>query len=248
MSCANLDLHQAQATELIIKDGCAAGIKIKTGQTFWQKRLIIATGTYLASKIHIGLTSHKSGPLGMVAGTEFARSLKTGLEIGRLRTDTTPRIQTDTINWQILDRQEYYRSRKFFPFQRKRTYSGITCGLTRTNENTHRIMREYFSQSPLVQGTLKTEGPRYCPSIDDKVLKVSRKFFLEPISPESREVYMQNFSTSMCLEAQFETVKGQSKDVKTLTYFDCPYFQIALLNIDNRKIFAYTLHGFLKGL
>ena len=213
MSCANLDLHQAQATELIIKDGCAAGIKIKTGQTFLAKTIIIATGTYLASKIHIGLTSHKSGPLGMVAGTEFARSLKkTGLEIGRLRTDTTPRIQTDTINWQILDRQESIpEAESFSHFSEKRTYSGITCGLTRTNENTHRIMREYFSQSPLVQGTLETEGPRYCPSIDDKVLKFPEKdthpIFLEPISPESREVYMQNFSTSMCLEAQFETVR-----------------------------------------
>ena len=213
MSCANLDLHQAQATELIIKDGCAAGIKIKTGQTFLAKTIIIATGTYLASKIHIGLTSHKSGPLGMVAGTEFARSLKkTGLEIGRLRTDTTPRIQTDTINWQILDRQESIpEAESFSHFSEKRTYSGITCGLTRTNENTHRIMREYFSQSPLVQGTLETEGPRYCSSIDDKVLKFPEKdthpIFLEPISPESREVYMQNFSTSMCLDAQFETVR-----------------------------------------
>lgn len=214
MSCKNLDLHQAQAAELLIKDGAAAGIRIRTGQIFLAKTVILATGTYLASKIHIGLTCQKSGPLGMVASTEFARSLKkTGLEIGRLRTDTTPRIQTDTINWEILDRQESIAEPESFShFGEKRTHSGMICGLTRTNENTHRIMREYFSKSPLVQGTLETEGPRYCPSIDDKVLKFPEKdshpIFLEPISPESREVYMQNFSTSMCLEAQFETVRS----------------------------------------
>lgn len=213
MSCKNLDLHQAQVTDLIIKDGTAVGIKIRTGQTFLAKTIILATGTYLASKIHIGLTCQKSGPLGMVAATEFARSIKkSGLETGRLRTDTTPRIQADTINWEILDRQESIEEPESFShFGEKRTHTGMICGLTRTNENTHRIMREYFSKSPLVQGTLETEGPRYCPSIDDKVLKFPEKdshpIFLEPISPESREVYMQNFSTSMCLEAQFETVR-----------------------------------------
>lgn len=213
MSCKNLDLYQAQATELIVKDGRAAGIKIRTGQTFTAKAVILATGTYLASKIHIGLTCHKSGPLGMVAGTEFSRSIrKTGLELGRLRTDTTPRLQADTIDWDILDKQESLKEPQCFSyFGEKKTYSEMVCGLTRTNKETHDIIKSYFDQSPLVQGTLETNGPRYCPSIDDKIIKFPDKdthpIFLEPITPESREVYMQNFSTSMCIEAQFEAVR-----------------------------------------
>ncbi len=213
LTCRNLELHQAQVTDLIIKNGCAVGVKIRTGQSFFAKTIILATGTYLAANIHIGLTCHKSGPLGMISATEFARNLKkTGLKIGRLRTDTTPRIHADTINWDILDRQESLSEPEAFSyFSEKKAYSGMICGLTRTNAETHEIIRKYFKESPLVQGTLDTEGPRYCPSIDDKVIKFPEKdshpIFVEPITPVSREVYLQNFSTSMCLEAQFEAVR-----------------------------------------
>lgn len=213
LTCPNLLVHQAQAAELIVRDGAAVGIKIKTGQIFYSKTVILATGTYLASKIHIGLTSHKSGPLGMVAGTEFSRSLRnTGLKIGRLRTDTTPRIQTDTIDWDGLEKQQSLPEPEAFSyFGEKKRYSGMVCGLTRTNAATHEAVRKYFSKSPLVQGALDTEGPRYCPSIDDKIIKFPEKdshpIFAEPISPSCGETYLQNFSTSMCLEAQLEAVK-----------------------------------------
>ncbi|MCE5201144.1 MAG: tRNA uridine-5-carboxymethylaminomethyl(34) synthesis enzyme MnmG [Synergistaceae bacterium] len=220
LTCPNLEIHQSQVTDLIVKDGTAIGVKIKTGQIFYSRTIIMATGTYLASKIHIGMTCHKSGPLGMVAATELSRSLRnTGLEIGRLRTDTTPRLHRDTINWDILDKQESLSEPEAFSyFGEKRTYSGMVCGMTRSNKITHDVIRKYFSESPLVQGTLDTEGPRYCPSIDDKVIKFPEKdshpIFLEPIDPDGREVYMQNFSTSMCLEAQFEavsTIRGCEK-------------------------------------
>lgn len=213
LTTKNLFLHQAQATELIVEGGAVNGIKVRTGQTFWADAVILATGTYLASKIYIGLTAHKSGPLGMVAGTEFSRSLrKTGLELGRLRTDTTPRLHFDTINWDILDKQQSLpEPESFSHFGEKRVHHGMFCGLTRTGVETHDAMRRYFDQSPLVQGALETEGPRYCPSIDDKVIKFPEKeshpIFLEPVSHLSREVYMQNFSTSMCIEAQVEAVK-----------------------------------------
>lgn len=213
LTCPNLEVHQAQVIDLIIKDKKVLGVKIRTGQTFYAKTVILATGTYLAAKIHIGLTCHKSGPLGMVAATEFSRNLKkTGLTLGRLRTDTTPRVHIDTINWDILDRQESINEPEAFShFGEKRVYSGMICGLTRTNIKTHEIMRKYYDESPLVQGALETEGPRYCPSIDDKVIKFPEKdshpIFLEPINPEGKEVYLQNFSTSMCFEAQMESVR-----------------------------------------
>lgn len=213
LSEKNIELHQAQAAELVIERGEARGVKIKTGQIFYADCVILATGTYLDSKIHIGMTCHKSGPLGMVASTEFARSLrKSGLEIGRLRTDTTPRLHFDTIDWDSLDCQRSIAEPQAFShFGPKRVYDEMICGLTRTNAETHRIIKKYFSESPLYMGRLDTEGPRYCPSIDDKIMKFPEKdthpIFLEPISSEGREVYVQNFSTSMCLEAQFESIK-----------------------------------------
>lgn len=209
----NLELHQALVTELLVERGQAVGVKIRTGQTFYAGTVIIATGTYLASKIHIGLTCHKSGPLGMTAAAEFGRSLhRAGLKLGRLRTDTTPRLHADTINWDILDQQESLSEPEAFShFSEKKIHREMICGLTRTNAETHETIRRWFDLSPLIQGTLETEGPRYCPSIDDKIIKFPEKeshpVFLEPINPYGREVYMQNFSTSMCLEAQLETIK-----------------------------------------
>ncbi len=208
-----LDLHQGEAAELIVENGEARGVKIATGQSFFASCVVLATGTYLAAKIYIGMACRESGPLGMTPATAFAASLKTtGLEIGRLRTDTTPRLHFDTIDWAALDCQKSIdEPQAFSHFGEKRVYSGMVCGLTRTNAETHRIIRKYFDQSPLYMGKLDTEGPRYCPSIDDKIIKFPEKdthpIFLEPITPEGREVYVQNFSTSMCLEAQFESVR-----------------------------------------
>lgn len=209
----NLDLHQGEAAELIVENGEARGVKIATGQSFFASCVVLATGTYLASKIYTGLSCRESGPLGMTPAKELAASLKkTGLEIGRLRTDTTPRLHFDTIDWAALDCQKSIdEPQAFSHFGEKRVYSGMVCGLTRTNAETHKIIRKYFEQSPLYMGRLETEGPRYCPSIDDKIIKFPEKdthpIFLEPITPEGREVYVQNFSTSMCLEAQFESVR-----------------------------------------
>ena len=210
----NLDLHQAEVTDLLVKDGAVQGVRIYTGQNFYAQTVVLTTGTYLGSVIHIGLTCHKSGPLGQVAGTRFARSLRaSGLEVGRLRTDTTPRLQFDTIDWASLDAQESLPEPECFSFfGEKKVYRGMKCGLTRTNKKTHDIISANFDKSPLLHGSLgQQQGPRYCPSIDDKILKFPEKethpIFLEPISPESREVYMQNFSTSMCLEAQFESIR-----------------------------------------
>ena len=217
LSCENLCLHQACVTNLLIRDGQIYGVKIKTGHIFLSKTVIITSGTYMASKIHIGLSSHKSGPLGMVSETELSKSIReNGILTGRLRTDTTPRIQEKTINWDILDKQESLSTPECFShFGQKKVHSGMVCGLTRTNKETHEAIKRHYLKSPLVQGTIETEGPRYCPSIDDKILRFPEKdthpIFLEPISESSQEVYMQNFSTSMCLEAQFEalsTIKG----------------------------------------
>ena len=212
----NLTLFQAEVTDLLVESGTVKGVKIKTGQVFEADCVILATGTYLASEIFIGLTHHKSGPLGLVAATPFARSLKNcGLECGRLRTDTTPRLLESSVNWDILEKQHSLTEPQAFSHfcrdKAKKVYDEMFCGITRTNEATHEAIRKYFNQSPLYTEALLSKGPRYCPSIDDKILrfpeKPSHPIFLEPISGTSGEVYMQNFSTSMCLEAQWESVR-----------------------------------------
>ncbi len=209
----NLELHQGEAAELIVENGEARGVKLTTGESFRSACVVLATGTYLASRIYIGMASRESGPLGMTSAKDFSASLqRNGLKIGRLRTDTTPRLHFDTINWDALECQRSLdEPQAFSHFGKKRVYSGMVCGLTRTNAETHRIIKSYFGQSPLYTGKLGTEGPRYCPSIDDKIIKFPEKdshpIFLEPVTPEGREVYVQNFSTSMCLEAQFESIR-----------------------------------------
>ena len=213
LTCPNLVLHQAMVTDILSDGKSVIGVKIRTGESFYSENVIVAAGTYLAARVHIGLISHKSGPLGMVSSSNLSRSIaKTGLRTGRLRTDTSPRLLADTVDWSLLDCQKSIpEPQAFSHFGEKKTYDIITCGLTRTNEKTHETMRKYFDRSPLFQGSLSSEGPRYCPSIDDKVMKFpdrqSHPVFLEPVSPEGREVYMQNFSTSMCLEAQLESVR-----------------------------------------
>lgn len=213
LTCPNLEVHQALVTDLVVDKNKVIGVTIRTGQTFFSRTVIVATGTYLAAKIHIGLTSHKSGPLGMISVSGLSKSLKKiGLITGRLRTDTSPRVLADSITWDILDCQESIKEPESFSyFGKKKVHEGIICGLTRTNKKTHEVMKKYFDRSPIIQGALESEGPRYCPSIDDKVIKFPEKdthpIFLEPINSEGREVYLQNFSTSMCLEAQFESLK-----------------------------------------
>lgn len=220
LSEKKLRLHQGEASELLVEQGEVRGVRLRTGECFYANAVVLATGTYLSSKIFIGLHSHESGPLGLTPARELGSDLrKHGLELGRLRTDTTPRLQFDTIDWESLDCQKSLEEPQAFShFGPKKVYDEMVCGLTRTNAETHRVIKSYFSQSPLYMGELETEGPRYCPSIDDKILKFPQKdshpIFLEPITSEGREVYVQNFSTSMCLEAQFEsvrTIKGCEK-------------------------------------
>jgi tRNA uridine 5-carboxymethylaminomethyl modification enzyme len=214
MNSPNLRLYQAEVSEICTKGGSVTGVKVTTGDTFSAGAVILATGTYLASKIYIGLSSQKSGPIGMVSAGKLARNLRSlGVRTGRLRTDTTPRLKADTVDWDSLDKQESMSEPDCFShFGEKRTYSGMVCAVTRTNPRTHEIIRRYFGRSPLAQGVLEAKGPRYCPSIDDKIIKFperdSHPIFLEPINSSGGEVYMQNFSTSMCLEAQIESVRS----------------------------------------
>jgi len=207
-----LEVYQAMAVSLVIEDGAVRGVIARGGEAFCAPRVIVAAGTYLRGRVYMGLESFSSGPLGQVASLELSGCLeRAGVELGRFRTDTTPRICRDSVDWDAIPRQASDPEPEAFShWSEKRAHSGYFCGVTRTNARTHDIARGSFDRSPLALKSLASPGPRYCPSIDDKILKFpereSHPIFLEPVGRASREVYMQNFSTSLPPDAQLEMI------------------------------------------
>ena len=209
-----LDLRQEEVTDLWVEEGVIKGVKTNLGNVYGAKAVILTTGTYLGGKVHIGLTNFASGPLGQIPATKLTNSLRqAGLEVGRLKTGTTPRIHRDTVDFNGLMRQDSDREPLCFSYWgEKKVYEGYACYLTRSNEKTHEIIRKNLDRSPLFTGVIEGVGPRYCPSIEDRVVKFpdkdSHMVFLEPVSHSSVEIYMQNFTTSLPFDAQVEMVRS----------------------------------------
>lgn len=210
----NLYLRQEQVTDLWVENGRARGVRTQLGSVYEAPCVILTTGTYLGGKVFIGTASFPSGPLGQMAATELTMSLKeAGLETGRLKTGTTPRIHAKTVDWKSLDLQESDpKPLRFSHWGQKKRYEGFACYLTRSTEKTHDIIRDNLDRSPLFTGVIKGVGPRYCPSIEDKVVRfpdrTSHMIFLEPVARESAEIYMQNFTTSLPFDAQVKMVRS----------------------------------------
>lgn len=208
----NLYVYQAMAVRIVVEEGEIRGVLTNVGEKFSAVRVIVASGTYMRGKVHMGLVNFPSGPLGQVPSSDLSDSLmRAGMELGRFRTDTTPRICRNSIDWNSLQLQSSDPDPQAFShWSEKKVYHGYHCGLTRTSSVTHGIVQSSFDRSPLATRTLDAAGPRYCPSIDDKILKFpereSHPIFLEPVGRHSREVYMQNFSTSMPPDVQLEMV------------------------------------------
>ena len=203
-----LETFQGHVVALEHHEKAVRGVRLRTGETMTAPRVVLATGTYLGGKVFLGLTSFASGPLGQVSAPELGEDLRRiGFEVGRLKTGTPPRIHADSVDWGALVSQESAREALAFSFESpRRTYEGYACHLTRTNPQTHAIVREYLDQSPLFSGLIEGPGPRYCPSIEDRVVRFpdreGHQIFLEPVAEGSKEIYMQNFSSSLPLEAQ----------------------------------------------
>ncbi len=208
----NLEVHQDIVTDLWVENGRVRGVKTKYGFTYEAKAVVLTTGTYLKGQVHIGLLSYDSGPMGQMPATELSRSLiENGIELSRMRTDTTPRLHLDTIDTPSLVEQKSAEDPLCFDiWGEKKTYKGYSCYLTRTNRHLHDIIRENLERSPLWTGRMHGFGPRYCPSIEDKVIKFpdkdSHPVFLEPVSWKNKEVYVQNFSTSLPYDVQVAIV------------------------------------------
>ncbi|MDO8734687.1 MAG: tRNA uridine-5-carboxymethylaminomethyl(34) synthesis enzyme MnmG [Elusimicrobiota bacterium] len=209
----NLRFIQAEATEILTAGKKAIGIIAKPSIKFLGRTVIITTGTFLKGLIHIGETTFHSGRSGEFAAMHLSDSLKKlGFEIGRLKTGTPPRINGKTVDYSKCTAQPGDEPAiPFSHFTEKITQKQLPCWLTYTNEKTHKIISANFHRAPLFSGQIKGIGPRYCPSIEDKVKKFSEKnrhqIFLEPEGYDTEEVYCNGLATSLPYDVQYEMLK-----------------------------------------
>ena len=212
-NCPNLRVFQDQVEELWIEGDRLKGVKTRFQLAFEAPRVILTTGTHLGGRVHVGLVNFASGPMGQQPAVNLSRSLaELGVVMQRLKTGTTPRLYRDSIDWTGIELQEGDKNPVCFDlWGDKKVYREICCGMIRTNARTHRIITDNLDRSPIVHGEITGTGPRYCPSIESKVMafpeKDSHPIFLEPVARGSVEIYVQNFSTSLPFDVQIEMTR-----------------------------------------
>ena len=208
-----LELKQAQITEVLTENGCVTGIKTQLGAVYDAKAVIIASGTYLDSTIIIGNSVIESGPDGMHPSKGLADNLRElGLPLRRFKTGTPPRINRRSVDFSKLELQPGDEKPEPFSFRTESAvYNNAVCHLTYTNEETHRIIRENLHRSPMYDGTISGVGPRYCPSIETKIVRFADKsrhqLFLEPTGLDTEELYIQGFSSSLPEDVQLAMMR-----------------------------------------
>ena len=217
---SKLTLMQDTVTKILIENNAIKGVETQLGNTYYTKSMILTTGTFLNGLIHIGLTSFPAGRFGEFPSTDLADAIKTlGFQMGRLKTGTPPRVNSKSIDYSFLKIQPGDEPPSPFSFSTKKiTQKQIPCYLTHTNERTHEIIKNNLNKSPLYQGNITGIGPRYCPSIEDKVFrfpdKPGHQVFLEPEGRDTEEVYLNGVSTSLPLDVQkqiLRSIKGMEQ-------------------------------------
>ncbi len=209
-----LQLKQALVERLVVRGGCVDAVVTRTGAVFKARAVVITTGTFLRGRIIIGEVSYSGGPNGQAPSIGLAESLReTGLELGRFKTGTPPRVNGRSIDFSKMIIQPGDEKPHNFSFMTpKRNRRQIPCWLTYTSEETHKIIRENLHRSPLFGGRIEGIGPRYCPSIEDKVVrfadKPSHQIFLEPEGADTEEMYVQGFSTSLPEDVQIKMLRS----------------------------------------
>lgn len=211
----NLDLRQGEAVELLIEDEKCTGVKTKTGAIYKAKAVVVATGTYLKGRVYIGELNYSSGPDGMQPADYLSSSLESiGLTLMRFKTGTPARVHKRSINYENLEIQEGDKDVvpfSFLNFDKDIKKEQVPCYLTYTTPKAHEIIRENLHRSALYLGDIKGLGPRYCPSIEDKVVRFKDKdkhqVFLEPEGLSTDEIYVQGVSSSLPEEVQIELYK-----------------------------------------
>jgi tRNA uridine 5-carboxymethylaminomethyl modification enzyme len=209
----NLHLRQGVVVDLIVENNQVIGVELQDSRRFGSEAVVVATGTFLNGTIHAGRKIFSAGRAGEPASIELAESLKRlGFPVGRLKTGTPPRLDGRTIDWDAFEPQPPDERPVAFSFATERIEQDqIQCFIGYTSERLHQTIRDNLHQSPLYSGKIKGVGPRYCPSIEDKVVKFADKdrhqLFLEPEGRNTNEVYLNGFSTSLPSDLQLELLR-----------------------------------------
>ena len=213
----NLDIFQDEVIEIKTENGAVSGVKTSLGGDFPCKAAVICTGTYLGGKIFVGDAVRHSGPDGVCPADRLTQNLvDLGLPIRRFKTGTPARVHSRSIDYSVLERQDGDENIVPFCFDRTEPLENTRCcWIAYTNEQTHEVIRRNLSRSPLYGGAIVGIGPRYCPSIEDKVVRFPDKkrhqLFIEPCGANTEEMYLQGMSSSLPLDVQYEmyrTIKG----------------------------------------
>lgn len=214
----NLYIKQAEISDIIVENGAISGVRTSLGAEYGVKAVIIATGTYLKGKIHIGEVSYESGPDSALPSKYLSKSLEeNGVVLRRFKTGTPCRVNRRSVNFDIMERQDGDENIVPFSFETptKGLENKISCYVTYTNSNTHEVILSNLDRSPLYSGRIEGVGPRYCPSIEDKVVRFSDKprhqLFVEPMGLTTEEYYLQGMSSSLPEDVQLaflRTIEG----------------------------------------
>jgi tRNA uridine 5-carboxymethylaminomethyl modification enzyme len=257
----NLYLKQAEIVDFTVENGKVKSIETNIGAIYEVDSIIVATGTYLKGKIYIGETSFESGPDGVFPANKFSEALKReGVELVRFKTGTPARINKNSIDFSKMEIQEGDKNPEAFSFEDKidENIEQLPCYLTYTNEKTHEIIRKNLHRSPLYGGEIKGTGPRYCPSIEDKVVRFADKerhqIFVEPIGRNTNEMYIQGMSSSLPEDVQiamYRTIPGlENAEFTRPAYaieYDCIIPSDLKLSLEYKKIEGLFFAGQTNG-
>ena len=211
----NLDIFQQAVDDLVVENDQVKGVVTNMGLRFFSKTVVLTTGTFLGGVIHIGLENHSGGRAGDPPSIALAKRLRElPFRVGRLKTGTPPRIDARTVDFSVMDIQAGDTPRPVMSYlgNRDQHPQQISCYVTKTNERTHDIIRGGFDRSPMYTGTIEGTGPRYCPSIEDKINRFSDKdshqIFVEPEGLTTHELYPNGISTSLPFDVQLDLVRS----------------------------------------
>ncbi len=258
----NLTVRQGEISEIIVENGLIQGVKAISGATYYAKAVVLATGVYLKAKCIYGDVCQYTGPNGLMAANHLTQSLiDNGIKIRRFKTGTPARVDKRSIDFSKMEEQ--FGDEKIVPFSFSTDPESIqkeqvSCWLTYTNENTHKIIKDNIDRSPLFSGMIEGTGPRYCPSIEDKVVKFADKnrhqVFIEPEGLYTNEMYLGGMSSSLPEDVQYAMYKTVSglENVKIVRNayaieYDCIEYGQLLPNLEFKKIKGLFSAGQFNG-